>query len=233
MTQLSISPSSVLSVLTAYPRCLIAESIEFLRAARRYYPNRRFLRTELLCQLAYWSRSPEAICRRYLRDAPEDEVQKIYGETFLTTLEQIADAAEVSADDVVYELGCGRGRGVFWFNTVRGCRSVGVDINRYFIIQARRIQRKAEIEGVDFVLGNVIDIDYGDADFIYLYGTAFSDRAIVRLVRRFESLRSGTRVATVSYPLNAYTRTPLFKLEKTIKAAYPWGETEVYIQRRL
>lgn len=230
MMQIAISP---FKALAAYPRCLGAEIIEFFSAAARYYPNRRFRQTELQCLLAYLMRSPEAICRRYLRDASDDEVQKIYGETFLTTLEQISDAVGLTEHDVVYDLGCGRGRGVFWFNAIRGCRAIGVDINRYFIIQARRIQRKTEIEGVEFVLGNVLDLDYDDASVIYLYGTAFSDRAIVRLVRRFESLKPGTRVVSVSYPLNAYTRSPMFELEKTLNCAYPWGETEVYIQRKL
>lgn len=230
MLQAAIAPFKPLMV---YPVCLAAEIGEFFSTVARYYTNARFLRTDLHCFLAYLMRSPEAICRRYLRDMPDDDVQKIYGETFFTTLEEIADAVGLSDRDVIYDLGCGRGRSVFWFNALRGCRAVGVDINRYFVIQARRIQRKADIEGVEFVLGNVLDLDYDDATVIYLYGTAFSDAAVVRLVRRFESLKPGTRVVTVSYPLNTYAKAPMFALEKTIKGKFAWGETEIYIQRKL
>jgi len=227
---LAISP---LKALTAYPRARIAEIGEFFTTVSRYYTNAHFRRSELHCFLAYLMRSPEAICHRFLRKADDDEVQKIYGETFFTTLEKIADAVDLSEHDVVYDLGCGRGRGVFWFHALRGCRAIGVDLNRYFIIQARRIQRKADIEGVDFVIANILDMDYTDATVIYLYGTAFSDVAITKLVRRFDSLAKGTRVVSVSYPLNPYTENPMFALEKTITGRFPWGETEIYIQRKL
>jgi SAM-dependent methyltransferase len=230
MMDLALSP---LKAVTAYPRARLAEIGEFFATARRYYGNASFRRAELHCYLAYLMRSPEAICHRFLRKADDDEVQKIYGETFFTTLEKIADAVGLSERDVVYDLGCGRGRGVFWFHALRGCRAIGVDLNQYFIIQARRIQRKADIEGVDFQIANILDIDYADATVVYLYGTAFSDAAIVKLVRRFASLAKGTRVASVSYPLNGYADTPLFELEKTITGRFPWGETEIYIQRRL
>jgi SAM-dependent methyltransferase len=230
MLQTAIAP---FKALTAYPSCLAAEIGDFFSTVARYYPNARFRRADFHCFLAYLTRSPEAICHRYLRDACDDDVQKIYGETFFTTLEEIADAVGLSERDVIYDLGCGRGRTVFWFNALRGCRAVGVDINRYFIVQARRIQRKADIDGVEFVLANVLDLDYDDATVIYLYGTAFSDTAVMRLVRRFASLKKGTRVVSVSYPLNDYADTPLFKLERTINGKFPWGDTEIYIQRKL
>jgi SAM-dependent methyltransferase len=230
MMQTAIAP---FKAMAAYPRYLAAEIGEFFSTVSRYYSNPRFRRADFHCFLAYLMRDPDAICHRYLRNAADDEVQKIYGETFFTTLEKIADAVGLSESDVIYDLGCGRGRSVFWFHALRGCRAIGVDINPYFVIQARRIQRKADIEGVDFFLANVLDIDYDDATVIYLYGTAFSDAAIVKLVRRFASLATGTRVVSVSYPLNTYAETPMFELEKTIKGKFPWGETEIYIQRKL
>lgn len=230
MSQLALSPFSALAAL---PRCFASEWREALETVKRYYRNPAFRRTELLCHLAYLTRSPEAICRRYLRDADDDSVQKIYGETFFTTLEKIADAANITASDVVYELGCGRGRGVFWLNAFRGCYTIGIDINRYFIVQARRIQRKADINGVEFVIGNVLDDTYDDANVIYLYGSAFTDTAIRKLVHRFKSLQPGTRVISVSYPLNPYSDTNLFRVEKKLQCTFPWGEADVYIQRKL
>lgn len=230
MLQIALSP---IKALAAWPACVGAEFADFCSTVLRYYPNASFRRADLHCLREYLGHSPEAICRRYLADAPPADVQRIYGETLLTTLEQIADAAAISEQDVVYDLGCGRGRNVFWLRTLRGCRAVGVDLNRYFIVQARRIQRKAEIKGVEFVLANVMDLDYEDATVIYLYGSAFSDRAIAKLVHRFASLKPGTRVISVSYPLNAYAHTPMFRLEKKMTGAFPWGEAEIYIQRKV
>lgn len=230
MMQTLISP---LKALAAYPRYLADEAGAFFSTVARYYSNARFRRASLHCLRAYLLHSPDAICRHYLRDANDDEVQKVYGETFCTTLEAIANAVRLSDKDVVYDLGCGRGLSVFWFNAMHGCKAIGVDINRYFVIQARAIQRKAGIEDVEFILANILDLDYDDATIIYLYGTAFTDAAITKLVKRFTSLKAGTRVVSVSYPLNAYAEKPLFQLEQSIKARYLWGIADVYIQRKL
>lgn len=224
---------SLVKALAYYPVYLANDAREFLITVTRYYPNARFRRADLRCLWAYFMRNPDAICHRYLRNFPDDEVQKIYGETFFTTLDAIAKAVELSERDIVYDLGCGRGRGVFWLNAIHGCRAVGVEINPAFVIEARRIQKKAGIDGVEFILANLMDIDYEEATVIYLYGTAFSDEAIVRLVERFKGLKPGTRIVTVSYALTDYMEAPLFELEQRFKGKFLWGYANIYVQRRL
>jgi len=222
-----------LKALVFYPLYLVIGAADFLATIVRYYPNARFRRADWRCLRAYLVRDPYTICRRYLRDFPDDEVQKIYGETFFGTLEKIAEAVGLAENDVVYDLGCGRGRGVFWFNAFYGCRAVGVEINPLFVIEARTIARKAGIDGVAFELANLLDLDCRDATVIYLYGSAFSDEAIEKLVDRFRALRRGTRVVSVSYALNDYAKTPLFELKKTFKGRYLWGYADIYVQHKL
>jgi SAM-dependent methyltransferase len=224
---------SLVKALAAYPVYLARDLREFLVTIRRYYPNARFRGADLRCLGAYLLRNPDDICRRYLRHFPDDEVQKIYGETFFTTLDEIAGALGLTDRDVVYDLGCGRGRGVFWLNAIHGCRAVGVEINPAFVMTARRIQKKAGIGGVEFILGSVMDVDYNDASVIYLYGTAFSDEAVMRLVERFKHLRAGTRIVTVSYALKGYAEAGLFQLEQKLRGKFLWGEADIYIQRKL
>jgi hypothetical protein len=112
------------------------------------------------------------------------------------------------------------------------CRAVGVDINPAFIIQARTIKRKLGIGGVEFELANPMDLDYRDATVIYLYGTAFTDEAIAKLIGRFAALKPGTRIVSVSYPLSNYTDAPLFELERRFRGKYLWGYADIYVQRR-
>src|SRR5437870_2849571 len=81
---------SLLQALAYYPRYLATEVFEFVVTVIRYYPNAQFRRADLLCLWAYLMRSPDKICQRYLRDFSNNRVQKIYGETFFTTLETIA-----------------------------------------------------------------------------------------------------------------------------------------------
>ncbi|HJV84792.1 MAG TPA: class I SAM-dependent methyltransferase [Noviherbaspirillum sp.] len=224
---------SPLLALAAYPVHVLNGFKEYATTIRRYYPNPRFRRADLLCLWAYLTRDPHAICEHFLRDYPDDQVQKMYGESFFTTLEKIAEAVDLDDKDVVYDLGCGRGRSVFWFNTMFGCRAVGIEINPMFVINARLIQKALDIDNVEFILSNLMDADYSDATVIYLYGTALSDTAIVNLVERFVTLKPGTRVVTVSYSLSRYTELPMFALEKTIRGKFVWGETDIYIQRKL
>lgn len=232
MAQPVPSLTSLAKALAAYPVYLANDIVEFTRTIARYYPNPHFRRADLRCLRAYLLRNPDAICQRYLRNFPDDEVQKIYGETFFTTLDQIATALQLSPQDVVYDLGCGRGRGVFWLHAMRGCRAVGVEINPAFVIEARRIQKKAGIDGVEFILGNLMDLDYADATVIYLYGTAFSDEAIARLIDCFRALRPGTRIVTVSYALTSYTEEPLFELEQQFSGKFLWGRANIFVQRK-
>lgn len=233
MAQTLPSLTSLAKALAAYPVYVARDMAELARTVARYYPNRQFRRADLRCLWAYLMRNPDAICQRYLRNFPDDEVQKIYGETFFTTLDDIAQALQLSEKDVVYDLGCGRGRGVFWLRAVRGCRAVGVEINPAFVIEARRIQKKAGIDDVEFILGNLMDLDYAEATAIYLYGTAFSDEAIARVIDCFRALKPGTRVVTVSYALTAYTDEPLFELEQQFKGRFLWGHANLFVQRKL
>ncbi|RZI42193.1 class I SAM-dependent methyltransferase [Herbaspirillum sp. HC18] len=223
---------SHLRALAAYPRYLAAEIKEGIGTIARYYSNASFRRADLYCMLAYLGQNPDAICREFLRCFPDDKVQKIYGETFFSTLETIGKAVGVSERDVIYDLGCGRGRAVFWFNAMYKCRAIGVEINPAFVIQARMIAKKASMANAEFILANMLDIDYDDATVIYLYGTAFADDAVERLVSRFASLRPGTRIISVSYPLTWYADASLFELEQTIRGRYVWGETNIYVHRK-
>lgn len=215
------------------PAYMAREWIEFLKSARRYYRNTTFRHADLHCLAAYLLQGPDRICQHFLRSHPDEKVQRLYGETFFTTLEAIAHAVRLSADDVVYDLGSGRGRSVFWFNAMYGCRAVGVEINPVFVWRANRIKEKVGIRDVEFLLGNLMDVDYRDATLIYFYGTAFSDEAIEEIANRFRNLRPGTRVVSVSYPLTHYTDGRVFDLEKTIKGKFVWGSTDIYIQRKL
>ena len=224
---------SLLRALAFYPLYLATDIIEFLVTVARYYPNATFRRADLQCLWTYLLRDPYKICERYLRDFPDDRVQKMYGETFFTTLEVIAKAVDLSEHDVFYDLGCGRGRSVFWCNAIYQCHAIGVDINPEFVIQARKSKKKVGIDGVEFIFANLLDIDYDDATVIYLYGTAFNDDALAKLVNRFAALRQGVRIVSVSCSLTHYTDAPLFELKQTIKGKYLWGYADIYIYHKL
>ena len=185
------------------------------------------------CLFGYWLINPYAICPRYLVNFSENEVQKIYGETYFSTFEAIAVALKLNEHDVIYDLGCGRGRGVFWLNAFYHCRAIGVELNPVFVRKALKIKNKLKIENVEFVQANMMDVDFSNATVLYLYGTALSDAAIENFIVNLKRAKQGTKIVTVSYPLHHYAKAGEFEMIEQFQGQFLWGDTMIYIQRKL
>src|SRR5262249_24856476 len=148
----------------------------------------------------------------------------------LTTLEKIAHMCHISSRDVVFELGCGRGRTCFWLNQFIGCPVIGVDYVPEFIQRANQIKGSFDLPGIEFRLEDMLKTDLTRATVIYLYGTCLQSPYIESLVEKFKALPKGTRVITVSYSLNEFVPEAPFELLKQFPAQFTWGITDVYYQ---
>jgi SAM-dependent methyltransferase len=202
---------------------------EFIRVAYRYYPNWAFFRTDFSLVLSYLLNSPFAISKRFLRERGEKEIYA-YGETPLTSLEKIAKASEISSQDTVFELGCGRGRTCFWLDNFVNCRVVGIDYVPEFIDIANAVKTKFGRDRVEFRLQDMLKADLTGATVVYLYGTCLEDESIKKLIDKFKRLPAGTKIITISYPLSDYTQEPLFEVMKRFPVNFNWGETDLFLQ---
>ncbi len=200
---------------------------EFLRVASRYYSNNQFRRIDLSLLTSYFLNSPFAISKEFLKKKGERDLYA-YGETPLTTLEYIANNCQINASDVVFELGCGRGRTCFWLNAFKGCRVVGVDFVPVFVERANEIKSKYQVKNVEFRLQDMMLTDLSGATVIYLYGTSLNDGSIKKLIERFKTLPAGTKIITVSYPLSDYVQEQ-FEVMSRFQARFPWGEADIYL----
>ena len=75
-----------------------------------YWRDLQFAKIDLYLTMSYFFKSPYRISREFTND------EEPYGETPLHTMEVIAKAANLTKEDVVYELGFGRGRSCFWLS---------------------------------------------------------------------------------------------------------------------
>lgn len=173
----------------------------FLHCCIYYYP--RFLWTDLKLASHYFWKSPYKLA-------------KGYGETPLRTLDQIATNFRILSKHRVIELGCGTGRTCFWLKQFVGCEVIGVDLSRPLIEKARLVDPIIEFRLEDMQTTQL------DADFIYFYGTSFSDDFIRKLAKRMHQ-----KVITVSFPLSDYDAR--FYVEKKIEGSFPWGKTDIYL----
>lgn len=205
--------------------------VEYFKVICRFYGNREFRHWDLALLSRYLFRNPYKICRRYFQSIGADDPYG-YGETPLTSLQLMAQEFGLQKEDVVYEMGSGRGRGCFWMRAFIQCRVVGIEIVPFFVQKAQKVKERFRIEGLEFRQADMADVDYHDATVIYLYGTCFEDLYIEQLVDKLARLPEGTKIITVSYALTEYMRKPLFELVKTIPVKFAWGEADVYLQVR-
>jgi SAM-dependent methyltransferase len=78
--------------------------------------------------------------------------------------------ADVSAGDVVYDLGCGDGRIVIAAARDHGARGVGIDIDPRRIAEANAAARSAGVAGkVRFAVQDLFQTDFSEATVMALY----------------------------------------------------------------
>lgn len=205
---------------------------EFLQSIWRYYGNTTFRKVDLAMLFNYLCDNPYSESRRFALMQGESQVYT-YGETPLATLERITKITGITPNDLVYELGCGRGRSCFWLASFIGCRVVGIEYNPHFVDKAQALVRKFDLQGIAFRCENLLHTDYSHASVIYLYGSCLDDDFLRALVAKLKVLPKGARVVTVSYPLTDYTHEPLFRLIESNDFPFTWGTATVYFQERI
>lgn len=194
---------------------------DFLRTCFRYYRNLRFAAIDLRLLVSYFWTSPYYICRTMQNEA--------YGETPLITMALIAKEVAIKADDIVYELGSGRGRCAFWLAEFIKCQTIGIECNELFVKKADCIRDHFGLVNPRFICQDMLQTDFSNASVIYLYGTLLSDDMIRELCKKFAKLKKGSRIVTISYSLQEYVKTALFEVTKEFEVEFCWGKTTAYL----
>jgi hypothetical protein len=202
---------------------------EFWRVVFRFYRNRMFCQQDLYLLSLYLWQNPFKISKEFLLNSGAADPYA-YGETPLTTFAQIAEACQITAKDTLVELGCGRGRSCFWLHCFYGCRVIGIDFVPLFIEKAQKVKERYQLESLEFRCEDMLTSHFDEGTIFYLYGTCLDDEVIRKLIDKFRKLPAGTKIITVSYPLNDYTRKPLFSVLRELTLPFTWGEGVVYIQ---
>jgi len=123
-----------------------------------------------------------------------------YASTPEAVIEAMLDLAQVTRDDVVYDLGCGDGRIVVAAAKRLGARGVGIDIDPQRITEADALARREGIsDRVTFILGDLFRADFSDATVVMLYLQPQPN--LLLRPRLLAELRPGTRVVSHSYDM--------------------------------
>ncbi|HEX2579426.1 MAG TPA: class I SAM-dependent methyltransferase [Rhabdochlamydiaceae bacterium] len=146
-----------------------------------------------------------------------------YGETPLCSLKKIADRCGLKSSDKVVDLGCGRGRGAFFLAQHYRCEVVGIDKVEPFIERAKRLAKECQKLKISFMCKDMREFDFRQTTFVFFYGTTFSDVFVEELKVALLRLPKGSKVVTVSYPLEG------LELIDQFSVSFNWGVGDVYL----
>ncbi len=210
--------NQLVSLLFIHLKVVFFNLKEFFLALFRY-PE--FLKIDLALYFSYFFKSPFAISKEFLQKRNAEEIYS-YGQTPLSTLDKIARECRLTSADVVYDLGCGNGRGAFWLATMVGCTVHGIEIIPQFVEKALKIKRRTNCKNAFFSLQDMVSANLSEATFIYFY--LFDEEVTAKMIEKFSELEMGTKIVTISEPLPAP-----FKLLSQFEGRFPWGKTELYL----
>jgi SAM-dependent methyltransferase len=123
-----------------------------------------------------------------------------YVPTTNEVVDRMLHVANVSALDVVYDLGCGDGRIVIAAAKKYGARGVGVDLDPARIREARENAKKAGVENlVTFKVADLFKTDLTEATVVTLYLLPELNRRLKP--KLFAELRPGARVVSHDFDM--------------------------------
>ena len=108
--------------------------------------------------------------------------------------------AEVTKNDVVYDLGCGDGRIPIAAARQFGARGVGIDIDPRRVEESKANARAAGVEHlVEFRLGDVLKADVSPATVVTLYLLGSGNAALRPILTK--QLRPGARIVSHAFSM--------------------------------
>lgn len=108
--------------------------------------------------------------------------------------------AQVTREDVVYDLGCGDGRIPIAAAKKYGARGAGLDLDPKLIALAKANAQAAGVDAlVDFRVENVLTADVSAATVVTLYLLSSSNERLRPMLRR--QLRPGTRIVSHAFSM--------------------------------
>jgi predicted RNA methylase len=123
-----------------------------------------------------------------------------YVPTPIEVVERMLELAEVTREDVVYDLGSGDGRIVIHAATRRGARGVGVEIDPALVaLSTRAALREGVGHLVRFLHQDALTVDLTPATVVTLYLSRDANLALRPALRR--QLRAGARVVSHAHDM--------------------------------
>ena len=147
-----------------------------------------------------------------LDSQPRDPDLAPYIPTPQEVVDRMLELAEVTASDVVYDLGSGDGRIPITAAKKYGARGVGIDFNPQRIAESNaNARREGVTDRVEFILGDALQADVSKATVVTLYLLSSSNLKLRPILTR--QLSAGTRIVSHAFDMGDWLadRIEIFK----------------------
>lgn len=152
-----------------------------------------------------------------------------YGETRWTTFLELLDAVKLQPGDRFIDLGCGAGFLCLLASQGYGVPTTGVDLIEGFIANANKLVADQNLKNLDYRCQDFLTLDLTPYTVFYTTATCFPPELRQRLAERLRPVRSGSKILSVTYPLEGSWLRPV----KKIRCRYSWGMDTVYLCERV
>jgi hypothetical protein len=152
--------------------------------------------SRLVIALALWCAEPALADAQ----APPPPTLGRFEPTPVEVVERMLQLANVTADDVVYDLGSGDGRIVIQVATRLGARSVGVEIDPQLVEFSRREAKRSGVAHLaTFINADALTVDVSPASVVTLFLTKQANLLLRPKLHR--ELRLGARVVSYGHDM--------------------------------
>jgi SAM-dependent methyltransferase len=148
-----------------------------------------------------------------VRFVPPPGGHVMYVPTPQDVVQRMLESARVSADDVVYDLGCGDGRVVVTAAATYGCRGRGYDIDPLRVRESRENARRQAVQHlVEIHEQDIFELDLREADVVFLY---LLPELNVRLIPQLRQLKPGARIISHMWDMHGVQPDQVLHLESS------------------
>ncbi|MFA5879938.1 MAG: methyltransferase domain-containing protein [Candidatus Margulisiibacteriota bacterium] len=151
-----------------------------------------------------------------------------YGETPYFSLAKVFKSIPIKKTDIFYDLGCGRGKLVFFVRKNYGIPSFGVDIIPTFIKVANKFAQIKKLKNIAFFEDDLKVFDFSKGTIFFMAWTCLNITTSKKITENLAKIPKTSFVITTSAPLNH----PDFTITKKFKVLFTWGKGHIYINQK-
>jgi len=200
-----------------------------LRRYRNYAQNLRYKKFKPILTKLYQNVNAYKISVNYRKEQEIVGDNFVYGEIMFTTFANILNITAPQNGEIFYDLGCGAGKAVFTtsllyeYLDVRGVEYLDplYELCCNLLGKFRTLVNNKHPNNVRFIHANLLDVDFSDADIIFINATCFDHETWKKITHSFEQLKKGARVIISTKKLDS----DLFNLIHTGMHLMSWGAT--------